>query len=237
MSSYGLAQGGATGIVTTRAERISGRETVVPSLASHPDALPKAPSPWDVEFDRPIRQGYTLLGSPTWDVNSTVKHHLYMSVPASTNRSGLFWPLPTVPFTATAKFADWDAVPSTTSNAVQAGIALCDASPDTTNIEHLSLTTRGNGTTNTRIETGSATSLPESAGFAQRPPVYLRLVVNSQTDVDAWFSFNGRLWTQVMDARNPGFTLATFGVYVAAFGANPTTGFKACFGWLRVTTP
>lgn len=62
------------------------------------------------------------------------------------------------------------------------------------------------------------TNFPGSTGtHALGYPMWLRLVVNSSTDIEGWHSYNGYIYYRFFSAYNPSFTVGSFGFGISAF--------------------
>lgn len=236
--AYGLPQGGQRIIVADRASKVMGREIVIPGLRANPDQLP-VPNMYDVEFSRQLRQGYTEVNTPSWDLNTTVKGHLTFSMAANQSRRGIFWFSPPAPFTVTTKVAGMLVFPSTGNSTQQFGLAISDSTPDTTNMTYIQFATNGDGTINCIFQAvinGSGTNSPTTQGYGIVRPHYQRIIVASASSVTCQFSFDGLLWT-TLASGNPSFTPASFGLQ--GFTSTTVTGapIKFAMPWIRVTTP
>ncbi len=232
---YGLALGGQRAIVAERAARISGREIVIPGLRGHPD-IPKY-GPWDKEFDRGMPSGYTVTNAPTaWDCNKTVPGHLFMNVAADNTIHWITWPSPATPFTVICKLSALEWYPATANNSQQPSLIISTATPNTGSAHTLGIWTIGDGTANTRPQ-AAGTSLASTPGYGLHPPVYLKIVATSNTNVASYFSFDGILWTLISSGVNPGFTIGSMGLQGRITGSAPSAGNKMAWQFLRVTTP
>jgi len=217
---------------------------IVPGYGSDPDAIPARPHPYDEEFDRPLGGQWTKIEAGSTfdtDVNDTVPSCLYIGNITGGTTPGFYKPAPAIPFTVTAKIAalSWP-LNGTSPGIGDMGIMLGEATPgafihgclDGAEVGFLCIV--GSKWTNpttwlTNIPASGVNSPSRCAGFAYMRPHYVRFVVNSTTNVDGYFSWNGRVWIQWLTAYNPGFTIASVGV-------DPHVGAVA-FDWLRFTQP
>lgn len=242
---YGLPHGGATTIVGAAADRFGGSEIAIPGLRGHPDVSPK-PNGWNQEFESSYLSG-TTMGSPTTlDAATTVKGGLYMKGPSAAAHAniGRYWPAPAPPFTVTAKLAD-TTVRFQTSSVSQFSVVFVGVATPGAFLTAEVQSVGGGSSDNARFASfqwTSPTSFNTSRGttgacngFYMSGPHYLRLVVTSTTNIAAYFSRGGYVFTPIVTGVNPSITVATFGVF-ANPGAN-SADLESVFEWIRVTTP
>jgi len=187
------------------------------------------------EFDSSSLTGWTNLGSATvQDADTTVPDHLYVQKAAtgSTALTGIYRSSPSTPFTVIAKLTD------STIAAVDyervGGLFIGQASPGV--IEGVYVLHNGDWTLAheryTNPTTYSSTPGTNIITKAFHLPVYYGIVANSNTDVDFWISFGGRVWRKRTDARDPSITIGSFGVFVDP--ENATHGAASAFDFIRV---
>lgn len=66
---------------------------------------------------------------------------------------------------------------------------------------------------------GGQTNFPTTTDVFKSPLMWLRLDVNSSTDIDGLMSYDGYFWHEYFTAYNPSFTVGTFGFDILAFNA------------------
>lgn len=235
-----------TPYVTAAADGSLSAEVVIPGLAGSPDRAAGGGN--DDEFDTTDSSdpmtGWTTLGSPTaHDMNSTAKSHYYVKRTggASAAWSGIIKAVPSMPFTVTAKMAAMLEIP--TSNSL-AGLVLGEASPGKL-LTYSLINYLGRWclfpqlwTNPTTYNTSMGTSYPLSSAWGDAgvvkvggPPIWLRLVVNSSSSVDFFWSMDGLLFNQHQLAQNPAFTIGTVGLGVERGGNSKDIA--ALFDWIR----
>jgi hypothetical protein len=177
--------------------------------------------------------GWTTLGTPTsHTINSTVKGHYYVrqAATATLGLVGIYKAIPATPFTVTCKISDADLQ----SNFNLAGLFVAEASPG--KIEQLEVIRSnsgiGPGVDNYTNRT-TLNNTPVAQVVGPDTPIYFRCVVTTTTSIGWYISRNGMVWRQLITGRNPGFTVGSVGVAVAAQSA--TTDGEAAFDWVRFT--
>lgn len=183
------------------------------------------------EFDSTSTTGLTAL-SPTPDVmdlDTTVPGHLYIKDNASgVARCGYYASAPSLPFTAICKVSD----ANIRSDYHQVGLFAGDATPGTMKYIMLSRAARYLET-----ETGTPTSFTGgiTGGLLSdlQTPMYFGIIVNSSSDWDFLYSYNGRIWAYHTETHNASLTPGSVGVFAAA---NNTNGVGAAFDFLRIWT-
>jgi hypothetical protein len=183
--------------------------------------------------------GWTAFGSgglTTFDADTTVPGALYLRK-ASTggnNDYGVSRAISSLPRTITAKLKAVDAY----QNYHGAGIMVGDSTPSahtTWGITHDTASVAGRllqrYAWTSPTSAGAATGYPGSSspGLTPSIPLWLRLVVNSSTDIEYWASWDGYLYFRFAAAINPGFTVATFGAFIFGFGID----MRAAFDWIH----
>jgi hypothetical protein len=213
-----------------RASRASGDELVVPGLAASADAQPARSSAWDEEFDGG-RGAWKVLQGSGHSFNGTAPSHLVMQSASSAYRTGV----PAAPFTVTARCSDvaFDNIVTTNGNAT---LGLGEVDPSTGGMFGLELDVANLGNTSlygarwsALAYLGNIGTLFEYPGHAMAYPHFQRLVVNSSTSVDGYFSFDGIRWIQELSAYNPGFTIGS--IVLLSYAC------KTAWDWVRFTQP
>lgn len=241
--AYGLPQGGQRLVVPNRASKVTGREIVIPRLAYDPDRIPAAPSPWDDEFEGPLGGQWTSYGSggsPGYDLTSvpgclTLRQN--NSGGGSSQSFGVVKPIPPMPFTVIGKLAACDAITSGSAGHNHAGLVVATASPGAAlsyGMWWFNSTTSPLGflwTNPTSINTGVGGG-SASNGYSFGPPIWIKLVVVSSSNVSMYISRDGLLWTPGQTAYNPGFTIAMVGL-----DHHGPSGTATAFDWMRFTIP
>lgn len=180
------------------------------------------------EFDTTSLTGLTAY-SPTPDVvdiDTTIPGHLYIKDNAAgVARCGYYASAPTAPFTAICKVSDGNV----RSDYHQIGLAIGQATPGTMNSIQWSTAAR-KVETEVQTPTGFTSALANALSDIQTP-LYLAILVNSSTDVDFLYSYGGRIWAYLTEARNPSITIGSVGVWFASNNAN---GGAAAFDFLRI---
>lgn len=223
---------GAGGIVTGSLAVTFGRRLLAVSSGS--DSAPPVVPPFDEEFNSPLGAEWHELASSTgsWDVDDTVAGALYMSGEAPAASVGIYRSIPDIPFTVTAKITE---VVNDASDFSDCGVMLGEATPGSFIHGCWDVAFLGDFTI-----IGSRWSSPTvwvtNIGSHQDPgnvaiPHYSRFVVNSQDDVDGFFSADGESWVQWLNAYNPPFTIGSVGLDLHNLDS-PTS---MTVDWLRFT--
>jgi hypothetical protein len=206
---------------------------IIPGLSASADIRVAGAN--DDEFDTTDTSdpmtGWTTLGTPSaHDINSTAKSHYYVRRNAASGDGlvGIYKACPSIPFTVTCKLTD--CYLGAAYNL--AGLAILEASPG----KIMTLNRNYSAGSPWRIGGDKYTNRTTNAGS---PPwtavsmfgiLYLRLVVNSTTSVDAYFSQSGLSWT-LMGNANPGFTPGAVGLLCDSNNASHKG--EAFFDWIR----
>lgn len=152
---------------------------------------------------------------------------------------GFYKANPTIPFTITAKLADC--------------VARSDASGGTYYGIFIGETSAAGkfSTIATQIKDGSNYLMAVARSYASktsatstfgtvlqqvcsgRPPLYMRIVVTSSSNVAYQVSYNNKLWTTISTGVNPGFTVASVGAFIDA--ADSTISGEMILDWIRFT--
>lgn len=206
----------------TMAQRVTALEEALGFAASS--------SVHDDEFDASL-SGWTTLGTPTTlDADTTVPGHLYIQPVVATgdNAQGVYKTPPAAPFTVTAKLSDALFL----SNFNRAGLFIGPATPGAMRSVLAGysggdlLVGKGEAASPTGALTFSLTE-PFTLGL----PLYLRITVNSATDVDYLFSYGGKVWHELQTADDPGFTIGSVGLWSQAHHASK--GGRSAWDWIR----
>lgn len=199
------------------------------------DTEPGSPDAADDEFNTtdasdPLT-GWTTMGTPTvHNIDSTVVGHYYVrkAATASIAWTGIY-KARSPAFTVTCKLTD----ARVNVNWNSACLFIGEATPG--KIEYIGARSLAIRVDSFTTPTGSGASV--ATGPALSPgamPLYLRIVVTSSTSVAYYYSMGGGLiWTPVLTARNPGFTVGSVGLIVEP--ENGTHDAEAAFDWIRFT--
>ena len=179
-------------------------------------------------YDGTSTSGWTTFGSPdTFDANSTVPGALYIQKNSAggNNLTGALRSCSSFPRTYTMKLLD----AYSHKNFHSACIVFAETGPG----KFWSF----GGVRETgspfmyfqRYSWNSATSSNANVNYGPtstdgtfyRPSSWLRIVINSSSDVELWQSHSGLLWYRFVAAANPGFTIASFGFGFSAFASIP----------------
>jgi hypothetical protein len=217
--------------VTTAVDATLSAEIVIPGLAASADIRVAGAN--DQEFDAAL-SGNTALGTPdTANANSDALSHLHLVQNATSSGIyvGEYWATPGTPFTVSAKISD--AYLRANSNAV--AIMVGEGTPGAFVVLSIEVATQlslraQRWTNNTTFGATIGTNLVVQ-NF--QPPYYVRIVVNSTTDLDFHYSQNGLVWMSHTEAYNPSLTVGSMGLVVKS--QNATYPGEAMFDWLRVT--
>jgi hypothetical protein len=126
-----------------------------------------------------------------------------------------------------------------TGGNMECGIGVMLATPG--NVQAIFHRDNGANDTNFGVQTWSAptpgtvtngTTTTSTAGFGLHAPYYLRIIATSTSSVAYYFSFDGKLWTTLATAVNPGFTIGSVG-FVLYGGAQNTYTQEAIFDYAR----
>lgn len=181
------------------------------------------------EFDTTSLSGLTAMGTPdTEAAQSIIPSHLVYE----DNASGVAWcgryVAKSAPFTGIIKVTDANMIAQINSAAVFVG----QATPGI--FEEVGYHSLGGGVriahhryTNPTTFEGTETLGP----IGLMIPLWFAARVNSTTDVDFLYSYNGYLWTKLVDSRNPSITVGSVGV---AFKSQNAAGGTAAFEYLRI---
>jgi hypothetical protein len=229
--------GGGGGSVT---DAILGQSGVggatITGLQGSPDIVAGGGS--DHEFDSTTIGGSNLGSPDTIDANTTALSHLYIKKGASNNENiyGRYWSwTPSNGQILTAKLAG-----ETVRNQFNmVGLGVAEASPG--KVEGIMFShINAYGTiyhTQWSSPTGSTTTVTSNAFGDQLPrysPIYFKITYNSSTSLDFAFSYSGLpgTWLSVTSARNPGFTVGAFALFLMVNNAG--ADLEALFDWVRV---
>jgi len=215
--------------VTTASDGTLSAEIVIPGVAVA-DRVPASPGADDDEFDTTDSSdpmtGWTTLGSPTHDMNSTVASHYYVTSTAGSVALQGIYKAKSPAFTVTCKLTEWT---YKTGTPTRFGMFIAEAAPGklesiSADVAKIAIDAWTNRTT--------FSSQPAAVAPSMNPgPIYLRIVVASSTDVSYYWSRSGHIWNTVAANRNPGFTVGAVGLFV-----NPeASGATAIFDWIRFT--
>lgn len=194
------------------------------------DRVPGSAGSGDDEFDTTDTSdpmtGWTTLGSPTHDINSTAASHYYVtSTAASVSLQGIY-KAKSPAFTVTAKLSEFS---FKTGTPFRFGLMIGEATPG-----KMESVAQDNGNISLDVwnsRTSYGTQVTNNAAALRVGPLYFRIVVTSSTNVTYQWSRNGLIWNTLSSARNPGFTVGSAGLFI-----NPdTAGAAALFDWIRFT--
>jgi hypothetical protein len=235
------AGGGGGGTVSGQ---VGGAAIYIPGLQGSPDIRVAGAN--DDEFDTTasgLPTGWTQLGTPdAQNANTLALSHYYVKANAGTgaNLKGIYKAAPSMPFTVTCKLTASSQVPYPWDNgngnyAKFAILAVAEATPG--KLEAISAcwnNAQGSRTLEVLNWTNPTTFNNQPSGDAacvQAVPIYLRLVVASSTSVTYAFSFDGLLWTTLLSAHDPGFTIGSVALAVSSEQANFAV--EALYDWIR----
>jgi hypothetical protein len=213
--------------------QIGGGGAIIPGLQGSIDIRVAGTN--DDEFDTTDTSdpmtGWTTIGTPTThNINSTIKSAYYVSKTAAAGIGvhGIRKASPSLPFTVTAQIT-----PGVMEANARAGLMVGVATPG----QMISLSWDGTNSTDTFIHIDQWTSPTvyqasvASATVGYYP--YLRIICTSSTAIQMQFSPNGYLWYDYAGSLNPGFTIASVGLFV-----NQSVGTKTvtmASDWIRFT--
>jgi len=201
---------------------------IIPGLQGSADIRVNGAS--DDEFDTTDTSdpmtGWTTLGTPAaHDINSTVKSHYYVkTTTASVALMGIY-KAKTVPFTVTCKMADYL---YTATTSMRAGLFVSEAAPGA--LSSIAMSNSGVVLVTAWTNRTTFSSNPGTINVSVTP-LYFQIVATSSTNVNYYVSLTGKVWTAVLTAHNPGFTVGAAGLLVNHGGV--TT--EAIFDWIRFT--
>lgn len=210
---------------------------IIPGLSGSADIRVAGTN--DDEFDTTDTSdpmtGWTTLGSPTsHNINSTVKSHYYVKKNAAsgTAMAGIYKASPSAPFTVTAKLSDCTFVPSGWG---KTALFIAEASPG--KVEAIELGTYSSNIWRLAVESYTSPTSSASAVVSWQwdnvyaPPMYLRIIVTSTTNVAYYVSRNGLVWKSLTTGRNPSFTVGAVGI--AGWPENASVDYEAVWDWIR----
>ena len=174
-------------------------------------------------YDGTSTTGWTAIGGiDTFDADTTVPEHFYL-LEASSGGNNIYGATHAVggsfPRTYTARVDDILQV----ANYQGCGMVLGDG----TKLVSWGTIYDGADIFFQRYLWNSVSSAGTNANYlnggglkqAYKRPVYLRIIVNSTTDLDLQWSSGGYLWHELATALNPSMTIDRFGLFVYGFGA------------------
>lgn len=185
----------------------------------------------DFEFNAPLDSQWRLVDNGSafvLDVNDTVAGNLYIEGPGV----GIVRPCPAIPFTVTARISAVDNDASTFSDC---GVMLGEATPGAFIHGCLDVAILGHFTILGSLWASPYEWLqnihdnPITLGGTPPVPHYSRFTVNTQNDVDGYYSTDGSTWSQWLNAYNPPFTIGSVGLDLHG------TGTSFAVDWLRFT--
>jgi hypothetical protein len=182
------------------------------------------------EFDGSSLTGLTAVGTPDFeDADTTVPGHYYVR----DNAAGIALcgrhASVSAPFTAIARISD-ETIRADFNNVL---MFIGEASPGKLVLPRVVGIARQLYVLTMNNPTGSGASDLMGPLMGQvGPPLYFAIVAHSTTDVDYAWSQDGRLWTRLSDAHNPGFTIGCAGIGIMSIES--TFGVAAAFDYLRI---
>jgi hypothetical protein len=186
--------------------------------------------------------GWTTMGTVTsHNINSAAKSMYYMNLAAAGNLvNGIVKTCPTIPFTVTMKLDS----ARMASNYGMAGLILAASASGALTIFGPNFDTSGAGgqraiivmkcsnpATFVSIQHYYAMIWGTGAGLDQ--PIYLRIIVTSSSNVTYQYSRDGRMFTTIFAASNPGFTIGVVGIGGRPHNATDLT--ELWSDWIRFT--
>lgn len=168
------------------------------------------------DFDTSSLTGLTTFNSPDiLNADTTVPDHLFIQDnETGENICGVYASVPSAPFTVISKLTGANVWQD--SHAVMCFIGV--ASPGRMDLIGL----QNSGRTIFATAWNSPTSFSgtiASYGSGLETPLWFALRVNSSTDVDMLFSYDGYGWAKLVDSRNPSITIASAGICINANAA------------------
>lgn len=182
------------------------------------------------EFDSASLSGLTALSSPTAEnANTTLAGHYYVANSGGREICGRYAASPATPFTVITKCTTNVRISSTGES--MGGLFVAQGTPGV--IESIGAHLSGGQRNVSWIRWTNPTTFGTGAvqGILGGSPVWLAHVVNSTTDLDMLYSFDGLLWFPGVTAYDPAITIGAYGVFVNGEGSPATA---AAFEYLRV---
>jgi hypothetical protein len=182
------------------------------------------------EFDTSSLTGLTALSTPTVEnADTTLDSHYFVQNSGGRELCGRYLASPATPFTVITKCLNNVRIASTGES--MAGLFVGEAAPGVIESigSHLSAGQRQvswiRWTNPTAFGTGAV------QGVLGGSDLWLAIVVNSTTDIDMLYSFDGKLWFPGQTAYNPAITVGSVGIFVNGEGTPATS---AAFDYLRI---
>ena len=185
-------------------------------------------------YDGTSTSGWTTFGaSLTFDVTTFTGHfYLQKTTMGAGEIVGVHRAISSLPRTITVKFTDWINWTDFAAVSVHVGeatpgkyVSWAAIKDGVSKYMQRSLWT--NATTN-----AGQTNFPATSDFHHGPPIWLRLVINSSTDIEGWVSRQGYVYQRLFSAYNPSFTVGVFGFSIQTFSA---IEMKAVIDWIHET--
>lgn len=192
---------------------------VIPGLSGSSDV--RAGGTNDDEFDENaagVPTGWTswnLAGTATVDTNAFKSHlHIFAPSNAGTDKpQGIQKAAPTIPYTVTVKVSDWRPLYGNYTRGAVLFIMDGTSSGPLLWFAYSQEATERPAfiacATTTTWGTISAWSTPGQI-ITSQPPMYLRAIVHSATNIDLLYSRGGKAWTMHATGINPGLASATY---------------------------
>jgi hypothetical protein len=184
-------------------------------------------------YDGTSTSGWTNAGLDTFNADSTIPEHFYLleASPGGNNCYYVHRSLGgSLPRTYTMKVSDFLMF----ANYQSVAIVLGDSGGKLVTFGAVS---DGNDRYFQRYLWNSASSAGGNANYlsgvgalhGNRLPLYLRIIVNSTTDLDLQVSRGGLIWHEVATAFNPSMTIDRFGMAIFTFGSRG----EAAIDWIH----
>lgn len=181
-----------------------------------------------IDSDETNQPGLTITAStpgssycPSWNTLSCDTEGIYKAAPSG-------------PFTVTTE------VNATLSNHWQE-VLLFVGDADATDLLDVGVVQNSNGTdwvASQDMTNPEYVATHADVQVSQTEPIYLRLVVNSSTDIDVDYSYNGSGWTTLStDITNASFSGGVTTVGLAVVNDSNSSQPPALFDWIHFTTP
>lgn len=191
------------------------------------------PTADDEEFKAAL-SGWTTLGSPDVIDANTLASNLHISIasPGTFQIHGGYKAAPSMPFTVTAKLSDY----RVDANFQQQGFILAESSPGKI-FFYGPIFQSSNGTPEMIVGNWASRTSRSSVteyGGTRHFPQYIRMVVNSSSSVDLYYSMKGLVWVPLATAYNPGFTIGNIGFGIS--GNDNNVPVELFVDWMRFGT-
>ena len=227
---FGLARDDGTtkkiSVVSLRSELGGGGGDPIADMSDHVWGDPDTA----FEFETSSLTGLTALSSPdAEDADTTLDGHYFVRNSGGRELCGRYAVTPSTPFTVITKCLANVRIGS--GGESMTGLFVGEATPGVIEAIGPHLTSGQRNVSWIRWTNPTTFGTGAALGVLGGSDLWLAVVVNSTTDIDLLYSFDGKLWFPGQMAYNPSITVGSVGMFVNGEGASPTS---AAFDFLRI---